>query len=466
MASGSMSRWARIRAAADNFFHEKGIESEETFDRTRRHRIAHFWLLVCRSFVRNRCPVRASSLAYTTLLALVPLLAVGVSITTSMLQKQGEEPIKQLIDRLVAYAAPALDLKETTEAELTPGEKTGRAKVVEQINGFIKKIDTGKLGVTGVLALLFIAISLLRTIEATLNDIWGVEHGRPWLKSIIYYWAVITLGPLFLVAALVQTTAAQLPDVPFLSAVVFKSAPFVLLSLGFAAFYAFMPNTRVQLKAAFIGGIVGGCLWQLNNIFNVIYVSRAVSYTNLYGSLALFPLFLVGLYFSWLIMLFGAQVAYAFQNREAYIEERQAESVNQRGREFIAMRVMTLIADRFLRGEKPMNIVDISCALGAPSQLVSKLLSTFVQTGLLVEVADGQSTAYSPARPVNRITAHDVLCVLRAGQGHELATKEDAWRSEVRGEFEKIMAAERQAGAGITLEMLAQSRVEIARATA
>ena len=94
MATGSVSKWAKLRAAADSFFHEKGIESEETFGRSRWHRFAHLCLLVVKSFQRNRCPVRAASLAYTTLLALVPLLAVAVSITTSMLQWQEWHPVE------------------------------------------------------------------------------------------------------------------------------------------------------------------------------------------------------------------------------------------------------------------------------------------------------------------------------------------------------------------------------------
>jgi membrane protein len=326
------------------------------------HRCAHFWLLVSKSFVRNRCPVRAASLAYTTLLALVPLLAVGVSITTSMLQKRGEEPVHDLINKLVDYVAPALDLETremisrtalemddeeaalfgiTNNADLalftntTPIGSvtnqpaiTGRDRVVKQITSFIARIRTGTLGVTSVLALLFVSISLLRTIEATFNDIWGVTKGRGWIKSIVYYWAAITLGPLLLVGAItlttgphLETTHAWLERVPLLGNALFYLLPFIILSVGFAVFYTVMPNTKVHFKAALVGGLVGGCLWQLNNIFNVVYVSRVMSYTSIYGSLGIFPVFLVGLYFSWLIMLLGAQVAYAFQNRQAYIQE-------------------------------------------------------------------------------------------------------------------------------------------------
>ncbi len=459
MALGSISRWARIRTAADNFFHEKGIESGESFGRSRLHRFAHFWLLVGKTFVRNRCPVRASALAYTTLLALVPLLAVVVSITTSVLKSRGEAEIQQLVDRMIDYAAPTLDLEPRAADS---DEPSGREKVVKQINGFIQNINSGTLSLTAGLALLFVGISLLRTIEAAFNDIWGVTKNRGWFKSIVYYWAAITLGPILIVGTIALTTGphlartqALLGTVPFLGNVFFRVTPFVVLSLGFAAFYAAMPNTRVHWKAALVGGTIGGCLWQLNNMFNVIYVSRAVSYTNIYGSLGILPLFLVGMYFSWLIMLLGAQVAYAFQNRAAYIQERQAESVNQRGREFIALRLMTHISRNFLAGAPPLSGVELSKQLTIPSQLAQKVLGTLVQGGILVEVADSD-TRFSPGRPLDRISAYEVIGALRGGNGNELATSDDESRLLVRSEFERMIMAEREAGDAITMQSLAE----------
>src|SRR5438093_4906287 len=92
-----------------------------------------------------------------------------------------------------------------------------------------------------------------------------------------------------------------------------------------------VPNTKVRWRAAVVGGLVGGILFHLNNLVSVLYVSRVVSNSKIYGSLALVPVFMIGLYFSWLILLFGAQIAYAFQNRVAYLEERQAENITQRG---------------------------------------------------------------------------------------------------------------------------------------
>ena len=488
--AGEMSKWAKIRAAAVTFFDEKAIATDEKYLQSRAHRYAHFWLMVGKSFHRNRCPVRAAALSYTMLLALVPLLAVGVSITTSMLQKRGEQPIQDLISKLVDYVAPALDLEARAEEEIfevatntptiistntagqvvtntlpainPPRAVTGRERVVTQITSFISKINSGALGITSVLALLFVGISLLRTIEATFNDIWGVTRGRPWFKSIVYYWAVITLGPIFLVGALTLTTGPHLEDtrewldrVPILGNVLFVILPFVILSLGFSAFYALMPNTKVSFTAALVGGTIGGCLWQLNNLFNVIYVSRVVTYTNIYGSLAVLPLFLVGMYFSWLIMLFGAQVAYAWQNRDAYIQEKQAEGVSQRGREFVAMRLMTHISRNFLAGGRPLSLVELSRELTIPSQLAQRVLCSLVHNGLLVEATD-TDIRFSPGRPLDRINAYHIISALRDGGGHELATSEDESRLMVRTEFERMIQAERDTGSGITMQSLAE----------
>ncbi len=496
MAGDEMPKWKKIYTGVVDFFEEKGIEFDDRFLNSRLHRFGHFWLLVGKNFIRNRCHVRASALAYTTLLALVPLLAVGVSITSSMMQKRGQAAADELIGKLINYVAPALDLEErpeetpvalktnalaepnlnlaatnllaattnsATPSAHAPPTRTGRKRVAEQITAFIGRINSGTLGATSLIALLFVGISLLRTIEAAFNDIWGVSRARGWFKSIVYYWAAITLGPMLLVLAITLTTGRHvgqirewLEHVPLLGAVLFHALPFVILSFGFAGFYAAMPNTRVQFSAALAGGIIGGCLWQLNNLCSVLYVSRvAGSYTNIYGSLGVIPLFLVGLYFSWLIMLFGAQVAYAWQNRAAYILEKQAGSISQRGREFLALRLMTHVAQNFARGGRPFSTLQLSAQLAIPGQLAQKVLGALTVGGLLVEVVDVEAR-YSPGLPLDRITAYDIIAALRPGGGQDLSTTEDEARQIVRTEFDRMIVAERDAGASVTLQTLTE----------
>ena len=584
MADDTQSKFKRLWDATLAFFHETGIGREDDAKRPLLLRFAHYWLLVGKSFVRNRCPVRASALAYTTLLALIPLLAVVVSIGTSFLQQQGAQPVDNMIRGLVRNVAPMLDLEVKAGTE---SKESNLDKVVTSINEFIKKVNTGTIGLTGTIALVFVAIGLLRTIEATFNDIWGITHGRGWVASIIQYWATITLGPIVLLLvlglstgpyftktkrmlglsliaakdirnpelltekvlgitdsedrvslflrkglevrkdeslklaydrnkavekdnkALSQTLADSLNSLlegaafydaerfagralrqetqrlialnpsgheldrlnrllledafeneihhqrwQWIGSFAFLLLPFVVLSLAFAALYQLMPNTRVQPAAALVGGIVGGTLWQLNNKLSVLYVSKVASYSQIYSGLAVVPLFLIGMYFSWLILLFGAQVAYAYQNRQSYLQEKQAEGVNQRGREFVALRVMTFIAQLFQRGEKPPGVTLIASTLAVPTRLVSQLVQPLLHAKLIVEVIDSE-TLYSPARPLDQITAHDVLTALRSGQGMELETRDDDYRRRVRTQFESIYDAERDMANTVTLEKLA-----------
>jgi membrane protein len=195
---------------------------------------------------------------------------------------------------------------------------------------------------------------------------------------------------------------------------------------------------------------MGGLLWHLNNVISVVYVSRWVTNSKIYGSLAAIPVLMVGLYFSWLIVLFGAQVAYAFQNRAAYRQEKLSENINQRGREFIALRLMDCIGQRFQCGRPPATVAELAEGLIVPSRLVQQILQTLMAARLVIEVA-GNEIAYAPARPLDTMTCHDILLALRAGQGQELTTREDPARAEVFGEFTRILEAERKAASSVTV---------------
>lgn len=550
----------------------KGIERHGDSHLSFHQKIIHFWVLTWKGFAQNRCPVRASALAYTTLLALIPLLAVVASVSTSLLKSQGEKPIEFMIEKLVDNVAPQLDLVAETEqdaklfattdfknpdsliarlqaqrseiaqfvwsqlsseareifaqtntavdiqraylagefnellygdslydrdrfadVEISPEARemigtelderdrirlnrmlledafsedivrtSGRLRVVETITESIQRINTGGLGVTGMVGLIFVAIMLLSTIEATFNDIWGITHGRSWLARIVQYWATVTLGPLIPILAIALNTGSQIEIVenwlatrPVIGnlVIVMKVIPFLVLSIAFALFYQLMPNTRVRWQAALVGGVVGGSLWQLNSLFYVVYASRVATYTNIYGPLSLVPVFLIGLYFSWLILLFGAQVAYTFQNRLAYFQERQSEAVNELGKEFVALRIMTCLAQRFSRGEHPLTEIELGQALAVPTRLVGDIMKTLAAAGLVHEI-EGVETGYNVARPLEKLTCQDVLRAVRAGEGEELETREDTDRPLIRDKFLRIQKAEAAVAAELNMAML------------
>src|SRR5579883_846907 len=493
-----LSSLQKLRASAHAFLNDDALTSGKQSSRWAR--FIHFWLLVWRSFVRNRCPVRASALAYATLLALIPVLAVVVGITSSFLKQEGENRIDELIIKLVASVAPAAtistnengtvvargSLKESAPAEETTNEAAvvsiqstnspsvstnqpgfslsdvaTRKAIAKKINEFIQNTRSGALGVTGSVLLIFAAISMLTRIEGTFNDIWGVTRGRTWFMRIVLYWGVLSLVPLLLAVAIglatgphLESTRRWVTTLPLVGSFLFhfgfQFLPVLVLCLTFGAFYMLMPNAKVSWNAALVGGLIAGGLFHLNNVVNVLYVSRVVSNSKIYGSLGLVPVFMIGLYFSWLILLFGAQVAYAFQNRATYAEERQVENINQRGREFIALRLMTLVGQRFLLGEPPSTVMEMSEALSVPSRCVRQVMQTLAAARLVVE-ASLPETAYLPARPMETITCHDILLAMRAAQGQELATREEPTRAEVYGEYQRIQEAERNAAAAVTM---------------
>ena len=489
-----------------------GIYTGAEGEFSRLEHFAHFWALAVRSFVRNRCPVRAAALSYTSLLAIIPMLFVAISVTSSLLKTQGEDKIYGAIDRLVSNIMPpatvsangqnvSLNLSPGLTANLTPTNSEmsetnlnsgtngvvisesrtnsdatdvrlvgAQKEAAKKIHEFVENMRSTTLGMIGTLLLVYVAMGLLANIEAAFNDIWGVARGRNWFWRILVYWAAISLGPIAIVGALglaggphLLMTRALVEKMPFIGSLIFQFLPMLVLWLTFTLVYLLVPNTKVKFSAALVGGTVGGSLWYLNNIFGFLYVQRVATNFKFYGGLGLVPVFMIGLYFSWLILLFGAQVAYAFQNRKVYLQDKLAENMNQRGREFIALRLMTGIGQRFQRGLPPATTQEISTELGIPSRLAQQILQTLLAARLVTETG-GAEGAYVPARPLESINAHQILQALRTGTGQELPMRDEPARAEVYGEFARIEEAEQRAASSVTVLALvnrAQARLEI-----
>jgi len=396
------------------------------------HTTAHFIALVVRGFINNRCPLRAAALCYTTLLALVPLLAVVFSISKSFVQTTSADLAPRVVDVIVGKVAPQLEYvpaegqpsaSGSTAGGHVVASSRGRQEVVDSIQSFIGNIDAGKLGAIGTVLLALVAVRLLMTIEQTFNDIWGVQEGRSIWRKVVYYWTSITLGPIVLFTALASTGTAEFSHVvgrlsfaPGFHRWLLQLAPYVILWVGFSLMYGLMPNTRVRFHAALIGGVVGGTLWQLNSQLNTMYLSRVVTYSKIYGGLGVVPVFLLGLYFSWLIVLLGAQVSFAAQNVHLYLQQRASERMDQARRELLACRVVLQACRNFLRGAPPPNTETLAGQLRAPLQALNQLAHRLVEGGVLVEVADREG-GLQPAHPPESITIADVLHVVRTNDG-------------------------------------------------
>ncbi len=578
MAHDVWSRLKRLLTGAQRTWNDSAAAGTDEAELSAPEEFVQFWVVTVKSFTRNRVPVRAAALAYSSLLALVPMLALVLSVAFGFLRgEQGQKHIETFIHHIVAAVVPASPgqteevppttlsasdiknlpvlaarLKQPTNAvatylsgRLSPGTRQGLARapgssaeagtlhsnlladlnaviegpsiyerqrflgvplrvetsqllaenpaaaalprlnrrlleaafpaelpakqgtdeIVATVQTFVQNQQTSAVSASAALMLVFIAIMMLARIEDTFNDIWGVQRGRSWFARVTQYWAALTLGPVLLILVIGLTTSTELASVKetlavmplgigTLTAFLFKFLPFALLSLGFAGFYALLPATKVHWQAALVGGLVGGCLWQLNNLLSVLYVSRVVSNNKIYGSLGMVPVVMIGLYFSWMILLFGAQVAYSYQNRRAHFQERQDEGLDQRSREFIGLRLMVEIARRFHAGEPPMTGAALSELLGVPTRTAGKLLQTLVSARLLAESQTGE-VAYLPARPLEAITCHDVLHALRTSLTGGVVTRDDPTRAQVRGHYERFQAVEQAAAGNVTLARLA-----------
>lgn len=428
----------------------------------------HFLYLVWHGFLQNRCPVRAAALSYTTLLALIPLLAVALSVSKNFLHDASADLVPRLIDRAVAMVAPQLEympLPEDMAGPPAPGQAIvslrARQEAVERIQSFIGNIHAGTLGTIGSIFLVFIALQLLMTIERSFNDIWGVQRGRSIWRKVVYYWTTITLGPLLVIVAIYITGRTEFSSlygrlrfVPGFEKFMLQLIPFGVLWIGFALMYALMPNTHVRPRAAIIGGLVGGSLWQLNSLLSTLYISRVVTYSKIYGSLGIIPVFLVGLYFSWLIVLLGAQVSFAVQNIRAHLQQRASEKIDEEGRELIACRAVLLACHSFLNGSKPPTVEELSERLAVPLQLLNQLVHRLTEGGVLSEVVHVEG-GLQPARPPQSITVADVLRVVRTHSGTCGEQPEASGRGLVENLLNKLYASQRAAPANASFAELA-----------
>ncbi|HTR41415.1 MAG TPA: YhjD/YihY/BrkB family envelope integrity protein [Pseudomonadales bacterium] len=449
----------------------------------------HFWAFTVRSFVQNRCLIRASALSYTTLLAMIPLLAIAISVTSSLLKKEGEHDIYKAIDKFIANVVPPatisadLATNETfravrhnsddetnssagtntvaVQADAANARVAVQSVVAENIHTFIHNTRSGALGVTGVLLLVFVAISMLNSIEGTFNDIWGIERGRDWLMRVGRFWIAITLGPLLIAVGIglaggshFQSVSAVIEKTPLIGWLLIQTLTLLFIWFTFTLIYQFVPNTKVQFRSALAGGITAGTLWHLNNVFGFLYVSRVVGNSKMYGGLGLIPVFMAGLYLSWAIMLFGAQTAYAFQNRKIYLQEKMIEDVTPRDREILALRLMTSIGRRFQNGQQPAEVPDVATELRVPTKLAQQILQVLFDAHILTEIVG--NAAYTPARPLESITIHDILFAMRSCCAQEVAHPNDNANAEVLEEYGRIEGAARAAATPVTLLNLIQ----------
>jgi membrane protein len=292
-------------------------------------------------------------------------------------------------------------------------------------------MNVGVLGSVGLALLLYTAVSLVQKIEEAFNFIWHVDRARSIGERFSRYLSALFVGPILIFAAIGITAAVTsvsfvrdlltLGPIEWVAVQVGKYMPYALVIAAFTFIYMFLPNTRVRLRAAVIGGIVGGILWQSAGWGFALFAASSTQYAAIYSGLAILVLFMLWLYLSWLILLFGAAVAFYIQHPEYLVAEAGEPQLSNRVRERLALVVMSCVARHHLDGRAPWTAEAFSRSLHVPMRAVDIVLGALQAGGILARTGD-DPPGYLPVRELDQVTAKQLLDAVRvAGEDRFLS---------------------------------------------
>jgi membrane protein len=365
-------------------------------------RAARLLYVLGRDVVSGNLNLRAMSLVYTTLLSLVPLLALSFSVLKAFgVHNQVEPTLRNVLSAL--------------------GEQGDQ--VTRRILTFIDNVNVGVLGVMGLALLVYTAVSVVQKIEESFNFIWHVRRSRGVAERFGRYLSVLLIGPLLVFTALGMTTSAMnsefvqwllsIEPLGRLAVALGRVVPYLLVVGAFTFIYLFVPNTRVRLLPAFIGGAVGGALWQTAGWLFASFVATSTRYSAIYSGFAVLVLFMIWLYVSWLVLLLGASTAFYVQYPQYVMATAGEPRLSNRMRERLALSVMTLIGAHFVAAREPWTLPRLVAALHVPNHAVQLVLDS-LERGRLLSATDDDIPAYVPARDIRRIALAEVLDAARA----------------------------------------------------
>lgn len=332
---------------------------------------------------------QASALTYSTLLSIVPLLAVLFAIAKGF----GFHNIFK--EQLLTFFE---------------GQEAAIEKSMEYIDNSLNYAHEGIFLGIGVIFLLYSVINILSTIETSFNNIWGIPESRSYYRMFTDYLALIIIAPIILIcnagitfflSSMDQSLVSTIVITPFL-----KILPYLLIILLYILLYMYIPNTRVKFSSALLGALFAGVSFQ---VFQYLYMSGQIwiaKYNAIYGSFAALPLLFLWLQLTWWITLFGVELSFAYQNVHKFDFEYERNNISKRYNDFVRLLLTTLIVKRFTTGEKPLTADELSTELKIPSRLATDNLFFLTKIGLIVAVdtAIEQEQAFIPAIDINVIT--------------------------------------------------------------
>lgn len=362
-------------------------------------------ILSTRGFVKDDCRKKASVLTYYSLLNIVPIIAVVFGIAKGF-------GFDKLIEKQILQMAQ----KGNWQSDLTNQLLSFSHSLLENVKG-------GIIAGVGVILLLWTIVSIIGKIEESLNDVWEVRRPRTLARKFSDYLTMIVLSPILFVISSSATVliASQVKFFAHKAGVLTLLGPAISLLLSLLPYvsmwtllsilYLILPNTRVPLLAGIVGGVAAGTIFQIIQWIYVKFQIGVASYGAIYGSFAALPLLLGWIQMSWMIVLFGSEIAHASVSYETYGFQPDYSRISVSSRKLLILRIYRLLVEKFSAGEKPLSISQIAHVLEIPIPLVRQLLHELVDIGLVAETPGGikHEVAFQPSRTIEGITLKHVL---------------------------------------------------------
>ncbi|WP_289199311.1 YihY/virulence factor BrkB family protein [Bacteroides acidifaciens] len=385
--------------------------------------------LTVRSFTDTGLQNKSMSLTYSTVLALVPALALLFAISRGF----GFQDMVQ--NELYVYF---------------PAQQKAISTATSFVDSYLQQSSQGLFVGIGIVMLLWTLISLLSNIEDVFNSIWGIKKARSLPQKVTDYIAICLMVPVLMIcssgASIFMSTIVQDNlNLPFLTPVInnlLELAPLVMAWLAFTLSYFLIPNIKVSFKYAAIAGAVCAIAFQILQLLFVngqIYVTK---YNAIYGSFAFLPLMLIWLQLSWLILLTGCVLTYSLQNVFAYNYMGDISDVSQSYRREVELVITALVFRRFRRGRTPYTLYDLSKHYDLPMKLVNHSVEALRKAGIIYIVSeDKERVGIAPAVEIGRLSVGELMRRLDAEGNSDFIPGFSEMYAPLLGRFRKTMSA-------------------------
>ena len=355
--------------------------------------------LAVQFFIDKGVMAAASALTYSTLLAIVPVVAVVFAIARGF---GFNKYIEEWFINMLSSQPQAADA------------------IVGFVNSYLVHTHSGVILGIGLIFMLWTVLSLIHNVELTFNQIWQVKEQRAWSRKITDYISFFFLAPIAIVLTsgvtiFLTTIAKQMEGYMLLGSAVrffISLMPYVIMSAVFISLYVFLPNTRVKLKNAIVPGILAGVAMQLLQYFYIYCQIFLSGYNAIYGSFAALPLFMLWVQLSWTICLFGAELTYTSQNLGEYAFLAVPDEISHRYRLLLSTVLMSKICERKDQEQPAYTAFQLKMVTGLPIRIVSDLLHDMVDAGLLnayYSDIDSEEAVYTPAVPIDHLTVGTIV---------------------------------------------------------